>query len=177
MHDEGRAISGAINVGHRVYQWDHVMSYLHMKHAIPWIVAAMAALGLAVTFLELQRDRGRKVRHPALFREFVIRSDLAEATAPILVIGDSITEGAKLPREIAGRAVINGGIDGATVEDFERMAPALVPGVPAVPGVPGSVPVPWVPVPQVLLTQPRPTPHPWHHSRPWPPWHRSSPRN
>lgn len=103
----------------------------HMKYAIPWVIAAMAALGLAATFLELQRERARQGRHPALFREFVIRSELAEAKAPILVIGDSITEGAKLPREIGGRAVVNGGIDGATVEDFERMAPALVAGKPS----------------------------------------------
>jgi lysophospholipase L1-like esterase len=102
-----------------------------VKHAIPWVVAAMAALGLAASLFELQRERNRQGRHPALFREFVIRSELAEATAPILVIGDSITEGAKLPREIGGRAVVNGGIDGATVEDFEQMAPALVAAKPS----------------------------------------------
>lgn len=103
----------------------------HMKHAIPWVITAVAVMGLAASLYELQRERGRQGRHPALFREFVIRSELAEATAPILVIGDSITEGAKLPREIGGRAVVNGGIDGATVEDFERMAPALVAGKPS----------------------------------------------
>jgi len=103
----------------------------HIKRAVPWIVAAVAAVGLAATFLELQRERGRQGRHPALYREFIIRSELAEATAPILVIGDSITEGARLPREIGGRAVVNGGISGATVEDFERIAPALVAGKPS----------------------------------------------
>jgi len=102
-----------------------------MKHAIPWIAAAVATLGLVASLLELMRERGRQGRHPALFREFVIRAELAEATAPILVIGDSITEGARLPREIGGRAVVNGGISGATVEDFERMAPALVAGKPS----------------------------------------------
>ncbi|MBR1124902.1 SGNH/GDSL hydrolase family protein [Bradyrhizobium lablabi] len=102
-----------------------------MKRAIPWIVAAIAVLGLAASFFELQRERGRQRRHHALFREFVIRSELAEAKAPILVIGDSITEGAKLPREIGGRAVINAGISGATVEDFERIAPGLVAGKPS----------------------------------------------
>jgi lysophospholipase L1-like esterase len=102
-----------------------------IKHAVPWIVAAVAVIGFAATFLELQRERGRQERHPALFREFVIRTDLAEAKAPILVIGDSITEGARLPREIGGRAVVNGGISGATVEDFERIAPLLVAGKPS----------------------------------------------
>lgn len=104
---------------------------MHMKHAIPWVIATVAAMGLAASLYEVQRERGRQGRHPALFREFVIRSELAEATAPILVIGDSITEGAKLPREIGGRAVVNGGISGATVEDFERIAPALVAGKPS----------------------------------------------
>jgi lysophospholipase L1-like esterase len=102
-----------------------------MKRAIPWIIAAIALLGLAASFFELQRERDRQRRHHALFREFVIRSDLAEAKAPILVIGDSITEGAKFPREIAGRTVINGGISGATVEDFERIVPTLVAGKPS----------------------------------------------
>jgi lysophospholipase L1-like esterase len=102
-----------------------------MKRAIPWIIAAIALLGLAASFFELQRERDRQRRHHALFREFVIRSDLAEAKAPILVIGDSITEGAKFPQEIAGRAVINGGISGATVEDFERIVPTLVAGKPS----------------------------------------------
>jgi hypothetical protein len=102
-----------------------------MKRAIPWIIAAIALLGLAASFFELQRERDRQRRHHALFREFVIRSDLAEAKAPILVIGDSITEGAKFPREIGGRAVINGGISGATVEDFERIVPTLVAGKPS----------------------------------------------
>lgn len=104
---------------------------MQTKHAVPWVIAAVAAMGLAAALYEVQRERGRQGRHPALFREFVIRSELAEATGPILVIGDSITEGTKLPREIDGRAVVNGGISGATVEDFERMAPALIEGKPS----------------------------------------------
>ena len=90
---------------------------MQTKHAVPWVIAAVAAMGLAAALYEVQRERGRQGRHPALFREFAIRSDLAEATAPILVIGDSITEGAKLPREIGGRAVVNGGISGSAPEN------------------------------------------------------------
>ena len=102
-----------------------------MKRAIPWILAAIAVLGLAVSLFELNREYSRQRHHRALFREFVIRSDLAAAKAPILIMGDSITEGAKFPQEIAGRAIINGGISGATVEDFVRIAPLLVAGRPS----------------------------------------------
>ena len=102
-----------------------------MKRAIPWIITAIAVLGFAVTFFELNREHSRQRHRRALFREFVIRSELAEAKAPILIMGDSITEGAKLPREIAGRIVVNGGISGATVEDFERIASVLVASKPS----------------------------------------------
>lgn len=102
-----------------------------MKRALPWILTAIAVLAFAVTFLELNREHSRQRHHRALFREFVIRSDLAAAKAPILIIGDSITEGAKFPREIAGRTVVNGGISGATVEDFQRIAPLLLAGKPS----------------------------------------------
>ena len=102
-----------------------------MKRAIPWILAAIAVLGFAVTFFELHREHSRQRHHRALFREFVIRSELAGAKAPILIMGDSITEGATFPQEIAGRPLVNGGISGATVEDFERIAPLLVAAKPS----------------------------------------------
>ena len=102
-----------------------------MKRAIPWIIAVIALLGLAASLFELNREHSRQRHHRALFREFVIRSELAGAKSPILIMGDSITEGAKFPREIAGRTVVNGGISGATVEDFERIVPLLMAGKPS----------------------------------------------
>ena len=95
----------------------------HRRHCRPW--------GLRRHFSNFSASAAASSAIHAFFREFVIRSDLAEAKAPILVIGDSITEGAKFPREIAGRAVVNGGISGAAVEDFERIAPMLVAGKPS----------------------------------------------
>jgi lysophospholipase L1-like esterase len=104
-----------------------------MKRSIPWIIAALCFVAFGASFSELQRMRGRfgevtryQVSHRVYYREFLIRSELAEASGPILVIGDSITERAKLPETIDGREVINGGISGATVEDFEQIAAALI---------------------------------------------------
>jgi lysophospholipase L1-like esterase len=103
--------------------------------AAPWILAAAAVIAFGASFSELQRIRGRfgevtryQDSHRLLYREFVIRSELAQAENPILVIGDSITERAKLPGVIDGHPVINAGIGGATIEDFVRLAPEILQG-------------------------------------------------
>ncbi|MFU0448745.1 SGNH/GDSL hydrolase family protein, partial [Pseudocitrobacter faecalis] len=41
-------------------------------------------------------------------------------------MGDSITEMARLPEAIAGRPVVNAGIAGATVDDFNSIALSLL---------------------------------------------------
>lgn len=104
-----------------------------MKRAIPWVIALVALVAFGASFSELQRMRGRfgdvtryLDANRLYYREFVIRSEMARADGPILVIGDSITERARLPETIDGKRVINAGIGGATVEDFERIAPILV---------------------------------------------------
>jgi hypothetical protein len=100
---------------------------------LPWIVAAIALIAFAASFSELQRMRGRfgditrhQDRHHPYYRQYIIRSEMAEADGPIVVIGDGITERAPFPKTIDGRRVINAGIGSATVEDFERIAPIVI---------------------------------------------------
>ena len=104
-----------------------------MKRTAPWIVAVIAFIAFAASFSELQRMRGRfgevtrhQVNHHAYYREFVIRSELADVQNPILVVGDSIVERAEFPAQIGGRSVVNAGISGSKIEDFYEIAPALI---------------------------------------------------
>lgn len=104
--------------------------------ASPWVIAAVAMIGFAASFSELQRMRGRfgeVTRHNFHdhqdVRKSIIESALAEASDPIVVIGDSITEVAKLPEAIGGYPVVNAGIGGATTGDFLALAPRILEGL------------------------------------------------
>lgn len=100
-----------------------------MKRAAPWIIAAIAIVAFGASFSELQRMRGRfgeVTRHQFHdhqdVRQFEIKAALIDAQSPIVVIGDSITEMARLPEEIGGHPVVNAGIGGASIEDFQVLA-------------------------------------------------------
>src|SRR5258708_19535 len=106
-----------------------------MKRVIPWIIAAVAVVAFGASFSELQRMRarfGEVSRHQAHnhlhfeVREFIIRAALQDSERPIVVLGDSITEMAKLPETIDGRPVVNAGIGGATIEFFQKVGPDLL---------------------------------------------------
>jgi lysophospholipase L1-like esterase len=104
-----------------------------MKRALPWIIAAVFAVAFAASFSELQRMRarfGEVTRHQFHdhqdVRYFIIRAALAGLDRPIVFLGDSITEMAKLPDEIDGHPVVNAGIGGATIAGIN--APKLLDG-------------------------------------------------
>jgi len=104
-----------------------------MKRTAPWIIAAIAIIAFAASFSELQRMRarfGEVTRHQFHdhqdVRYFIIRAALAGLDRPIVFLGDSITEMAKLPDEIDGHPVVNAGIGGATIAGIN--APKLLDG-------------------------------------------------
>jgi GDSL-like Lipase/Acylhydrolase family len=106
-----------------------------MKSALPWIIAVAATIAFGASFSELQRMRGRfgevtrsdAHNHPHYeVREFIIKAALSQVDEPIIVMGDSITEMARLPLTIDGRPVVNAGIGGATTEDFEMISQILM---------------------------------------------------
>jgi lysophospholipase L1-like esterase len=108
-----------------------------MKRAFPWIIAVVALVAFGVTFAELERMRGRfgqvtrqlsrDHRHQDV-REFMIRAALRGLDQPIVVVGDSITEMSRLPEMIGDKPVVNAGIGGAAIEDFEALATTLLDG-------------------------------------------------
>ncbi|MET4328325.1 lysophospholipase L1-like esterase [Bradyrhizobium sp. i1.15.2] len=59
-------------------------------------------------------------------RKFAITSQLAQSSAPIVVIGDSITEAALLPTRLCGHPLINAGIGGLTAGNYADLAPGLL---------------------------------------------------
>jgi GDSL-like Lipase/Acylhydrolase family len=105
-----------------------------MKRTIPWIIAVVALIAFAASFSEMHKARDRYWELANLrshdhmhreVREFIIRAALEGLDHPIVVIGDSITEMARLPEMIGDTPLVNAGIGGSTVEDFEIIAPRL----------------------------------------------------
>lgn len=62
-------------------------------------------------------------------RQFMIRAALEGLDSPIVVLGDSIVEMARLPDTLCGRSVVNAGIGGSTSADFVYLAPRLLEGM------------------------------------------------
>lgn len=107
-----------------------------MRRSVPWIIAGVALTALIVSLFELHQARERywkffyfQMTHQRRneIRTFLnIREALRGLDHPIVVIGDSITELATLPGQIAGHPVVNAGIGGTTINDFEILAPLLL---------------------------------------------------
>ena len=104
-----------------------------MRRALPWILAITFLVGFVASFTELQRMRNRfgevsqhRFHDHAAVREFMIRAALTGATAPIVVLGDSITEMAPLSRQLCGRPVVNAGVGGQTIREARQLAPRLL---------------------------------------------------
>jgi lysophospholipase L1-like esterase len=106
-----------------------------IKPAIPWIIAIVALTALGVSFSQLHKARDRYWKLYSLqshdrmhrdVREFIIRAALIGLDRPIIVLGDSITEMARLPETIDGHPVVNAGIGGSSISDFETIAPRLL---------------------------------------------------
>lgn len=103
-----------------------------MKSAAPWVIAVIAIIAFGASFSELQRMRarfGEVSRHQfhdhQEVRQFMIRAALEGVDQPIVVLGDSVTEMARLPETIDERRVVNAGIGGATIADIEAAIPLI----------------------------------------------------
>jgi lysophospholipase L1-like esterase len=106
-----------------------------MKSAVPWIIAIVAFIAFGVSFSQLHKARDRYWKLYSLqahdrmhrdVREFIIHAALTGLDRPVVFLGDSITEMARLPEEIDGHPVVNAGIGGSAISDFETIAPRLL---------------------------------------------------
>lgn len=55
-------------------------------------------------------------------RIFAIKSQIAQTDDPVVIVGDSITEGALFPSVICGKLVINAGVGGADTGSYRAIA-------------------------------------------------------
>ena len=92
---------------------------------LPWIVALGCFVAFVASFSEVRRLRHPLYHRHADVREFMIRAALAEAEQPIVVLGDSTTEMAPLPRELCGHPVVNAGVGGMSISEGSQLAARL----------------------------------------------------
>jgi lysophospholipase L1-like esterase len=59
-------------------------------------------------------------------RFYAIKAEIKQTPDPVIVFGDSIVEGAPLPKTFCGHAVVNAGVTGAGIQYFERHAAELL---------------------------------------------------
>jgi lysophospholipase L1-like esterase len=101
---------------------------------IPTGIASLALLWLAVlnhrseaTIASLKAEMHGTEGGRVELRTFMIKSQIAQAKNPVIVMGDSITEAALLPSSICGHDVVNAGVGGMTVESFAPIAREVLP--------------------------------------------------
>jgi GDSL-like Lipase/Acylhydrolase family len=89
------------------------------------IVVASAIASMSVGYT---KDRGPIESELELSHErfYAIKAEITRTPNAVIVLGDSIVQGAPLPKSICGYAVINAGVVGAAVEYFERHAAELL---------------------------------------------------
>lgn len=59
-------------------------------------------------------------------RFYAIKAEIGQTPNAVIVLGDSIVQGATLPKSICGHAVVNSGVAGAAIQYFERHAAELL---------------------------------------------------
>jgi GDSL-like Lipase/Acylhydrolase family len=87
--------------------------------------AALIALAMAYSSLcsAAAADSQLELSHE---RYYAIKAEIDLANKPVVVFGDSIVEGAPLPKSICGLPVINAGVTGAAIEYFRNHARELL---------------------------------------------------
>jgi hypothetical protein len=87
------------------------------------IAAAVAFVGVGYTMGVGPFEPELELSHE---RFYGIKAEIRRTPDPVIVLGDSIVQGAPLPKWICGHAVVNAGVVGAAVGYFERHAAELL---------------------------------------------------
>jgi hypothetical protein len=99
-----------------------------MRGAITTTIAIVASLSAAWFYSQDRRWHARYVKaigDHTMVRVMEARAALAAAKDPVVILGDSVTEFARLPDTFEGRAIVNAGVRGATIEQARRMVPMI----------------------------------------------------
>ncbi len=97
-----------------------------MKFKTIALIGASAAFALAVFGITMGVLPFAPEVELSKERFLAIKAAIKQAPSSIVVFGDSIVEGAPLPKMICGQLVVNGGVTGAAVEYFDRHAAELL---------------------------------------------------
>jgi hypothetical protein len=87
------------------------------------IAAAIVSLGVGYTMGVGPFESKLELSHE---RFYAIKAEIRHTPDPVIVLGDSIVQGASLPKWICGQAVVNAGVVGAAVGYFERHGAELL---------------------------------------------------
>jgi lysophospholipase L1-like esterase len=87
------------------------------------IAAAIVCLGVGYTMGAGPFESKLELSHE---RFDAIKAEIRQTPDPVIVLGDSIVQGASLPKWICGQAVVNAGVVGAAVGYFERHGAELL---------------------------------------------------
>jgi lysophospholipase L1-like esterase len=87
------------------------------------IAAAIVFLGVGYTMGVGPFESKLELSHE---RFYAIKAEIRHTPDPVIVLGDSIVQGASLPKWICGQAVVNAGVVGAAVGYFERHGAELL---------------------------------------------------
>jgi lysophospholipase L1-like esterase len=107
------------------------------NQAAAYVVAIIALIAFGAAFSEMRKARDRYWKlaelkaHDHLHREtreFIIRASMDGQANPIVVFGDSVTEMARFPEIVGDHSLVNAGIGGSAIADFEIIAPILMQG-------------------------------------------------
>src|SRR5260221_8807174 len=88
---------------------------LKLKPIVAIFVAAALALAMGFTVAGWPFGPELELSHE---RFYVIKALIRQTPDSVIVFGDSIVEGAPLPKMICGHAVVNAGVTGAAIEYF-----------------------------------------------------------
>jgi hypothetical protein len=94
-----------------------------MSRILPWIIATVCFVAFAASFSEVHRLKARVGKLSS--RPLIIRAAIEAADDPIVILGDSITQRASLPREICGHPVVNAGVWAMNIRQATTLLPLL----------------------------------------------------
>jgi hypothetical protein len=87
-------------------------------------------IAVAIAFVSVGYTRGLGPSESNLElsheRFYAIKAEIGQTPDAVIVLGDSIVQGATLPKSICGHAVVNAGVVGAAIEYFEHHAVELL---------------------------------------------------
>jgi lysophospholipase L1-like esterase len=99
---------------------------MNVKRIAAWLGALTAATAAVVLNAAPRMYPRLPTYVHSVLRVRAILSEAQREPFAAIMVGDSIVEGAKIPRDLCGVNTLNAGVDGAKISDVARFAPSLL---------------------------------------------------